>query len=85
MEAVKDSSSDRDRASASLCPPPSDHMRCLPTSGNLPAAPPRPTSALSSSEAPWTPWDHDSRQGCYAESEYNAERIAHASVTAWEF
>lgn len=51
MGAVGDSSPDRDRGSGSVRLPPSNRMRPLPTSGNAPAAPPRPPSALSSSDA----------------------------------
>jgi len=78
MGSVRDSSPEPRRAGSPMHPSLFARPRLHPASAITPLA------ASTPGRTPESCHDMTTGRGCYADSVYNAERIAHASVTAWE-
>ena len=79
MGSVRDSASDPRRAGSPMHPSLFARPRLHPASAIVPLA-----TSTPGRTPPESCHDLTTGRGCYADSASNAERIAHASVTAWE-
>jgi len=79
MGSARDSASDPRRADSPVCPPMSARAHPHPSSASTPLA-----ASTPGRTPPESCHDLTTGRGCSADSAYNAERIAHASVIAWE-